>query len=65
MAGSQWPSLSGRLCENSAHSQNTNERVLAPNHDARKLLGFIGNGDKVPQTALSISKRPKTSPATY
>ncbi|KAJ6013187.1 hypothetical protein N7522_003542 [Penicillium canescens] len=54
--GSQWPALSGGLRENSAGSQNINERVLAINYDTQQLLEHVNKGGKVPSVVLEHLK---------
>ncbi|OGE48058.1 hypothetical protein PENARI_c033G09528 [Penicillium arizonense] len=53
--GSQWPALSGGLCETSANT-NINERALAINYDIQQLIEHVGKGAKVPSVVLEHLK---------
>jgi hypothetical protein len=54
--GSQWPSLSEGLRENSTANLNTPNRVLAANHDVYQLLEHVCKGGKVPPVVLEYLK---------
>jgi hypothetical protein len=54
--GSQWPSLSRGLRENSTANLNSSDRFLAVNHDVYQLLEHVGKGGKVRLAVLEYLK---------